>query len=145
MGGVQNGVGHVPVHVSSGESLGHDKELTKTTKLQSGLGELDGHEIEVSDGGSRKDVLKNAEETQGWMSWGWGKLKDAVSLGGDVLEAAHEFVGQMNPGLDDDDGESVREEEGSDRSLIGDGIKDGDDVEVVPKEGGSMCLDRRNG
>jgi hypothetical protein len=131
-GGVQNSVGHVPMHVSSGGSLGHDKELTKTTGLQSGRGELEGFKVQVSDGGSRKELLKDSQETQGWLSW-WSNLKAGVNLGGDVLGSAHEFVGKMY-GLHDDDVESVPKEEGSDRALVEEGIKEGGGVESVPKE-----------
>ncbi|GAA0778695.1 hypothetical protein GCM10009108_16060 [Castellaniella ginsengisoli] len=136
-GGVQNSVGHVPMHVSSGGSLGHDKELTKTTGLQSGRGELEESKVQVSDGGSRKELLKDSQETQGWMSWGWSKLKATVNLGGDVLGAAHEFVGQMH-GLDDDDVELAPEKEGTDRPVVEDGIKDGGGVESVSDEEGPV-------
>ncbi|WP_368641225.1 hypothetical protein ABRZ03_06285 [Castellaniella ginsengisoli] len=132
-GGVQNSVGHVPMHVSSGGSLGHDKELAKTTGLQSGRGELEGSKVQVSDGGSRKELLKDSQEAQGWLSWGWSNLKAGVKLGGDVLGIAHEFVGKMY-GLHDDDVESVPEEEGSDRALVEEGIKEGGGVGSVSEE-----------
>lgn len=114
MNGVQNGVGHVPGHVPGGESLGHDQDLTKTTGLQSGRGELEGSKVQVSDGGSRKELLKDSQETQGWMSWGWSKLKAMVNLGG------------------------APEKEGTDRPVVEDGIKDGGGVESVSDEEGPV-------
>ncbi len=65
MGGVQNGVGHVPVHVHHDESLVQDKGLSQQTGIKSGSGELEGHDINVSDGTVRQEVLSGGQESRG--------------------------------------------------------------------------------
>lgn len=97
--GVHNGVGPMQGHVQSGESLGHDTSLSQSTGVQRGRGELEGHDIEVSDGRARQEVLDSSKETQGrfsrWMSSLW-------NLGKDLANASHEFMVQMHPQMDDD-------------------------------------------
>src|SRR5690606_31178914 len=97
--GVHNGVGPMQGHVQSGESLGHDTSLSQSTGVQRGRGELEGHDIEVSDGRARQEVLDSSKETQGrfsrWTSSLWNRGKD-------LANASHEFMVQMHPQMDDD-------------------------------------------
>lgn len=104
MGGVQNGVGHVPVHVHHDESLVQDKGLSQQTGIKSGSGELEGHDINVSDGTVRQEVLSGGQESRGFFATLW-------NAGANLLGAANEFVGQMNPGLYDDEESVVDEDE----------------------------------
>ena len=104
MGGVQNGVGHVPVHVHHDESLVQDKGLSQQTGIKSGSGELEGHDIKVSDGTVRQEVLSGGQESRGFFA-------TLLNAGANLLGAANEFVGQMNPGLYDDEESVVDEDE----------------------------------
>lgn len=104
MGGVQNGVGHVPGHVQHGEPLVHDKGLSQQTGIQSGRGEMEGHDIKVSDGSVRQEVLSSGQESRGFFATLW-------NAGSHLLGAANEFAKQMNPGLYDDEESVVGEDE----------------------------------
>ncbi|MGB3275685.1 MAG: hypothetical protein WBA82_05795 [Castellaniella sp.] len=104
MGGVQNGVGHVQGRVQHGEPLVHDKGLSQQTGIQSGRGEMEGHDIEVSDGTVRQEVLNGGQESRGVFATLW-------SVGTNLLGAANEFAKQMNPGLYDDEESVVGEDE----------------------------------
>ncbi len=104
MGGVQNGVGHVPVHVQHNESPVHDKGLSQQTGIQSGRGEMEGHDIKVSDGTVRQEVLSGGNESRGFFASLW-------NVGTNLLGAANEFAKQMNPDLYDDEESVVDEDE----------------------------------